>query len=96
MCYDRRVPDHRRRLLFGRAVLTPGSAVQERQFGAVLLATGHTLLDEVHPLQPIVDVRVDRVDAVKFLVAGTQNNVVVGGPVDVGKGFKESFRMTAR
>ena len=62
-----------------------GRWMLERQPGAVGIAAGDALLDEVHPLDAIVDVGVDRVVTLERLPGRSLHHVVVGETVDVGE-----------
>ena len=50
--------------------LSPRAGMLQRQPGPVLMAAGHGLLNEVHPLDPVVDVRIDRVDPLERFAGG--------------------------
>ncbi len=68
----------------------------QRQPGGIVLAAVDALLNEVHAFDTVVDVWVDRVDFFERFTFGSENHRVVGGAVDVCKGFEKRLGMTAR
>ena len=60
---------------------------------SVLVAAGNTLLNEVHPLRSVVDIRVERVDGFKLLARDSQRNIVISGAIDISERFEKGFRM---
>ena len=74
--------------------LLPGSLVSKGQPSSILSGAGHTLLDEVHPFDAVVDVWKNGVDAFDLLALVHGNHGIVGRAVDVGKCLEEGFWVT--
>ncbi len=68
----------------------------EAQPGSVLLAAGHALLDEVHPFDPVVDVRINRILLLDALSAALGDHRIEGRTIDIGEMPRRMPRMTAR
>ena len=65
--------------------LTSGSLVSQRQPLPAFVAAVDALLDEIHPLHPVVHIGVSGFDCFKRFTSRSQAHVVVGAAIDVGE-----------
>ncbi len=63
--------------------------MSQRQPRTLFLAAVDALLNEVHPFDTIVDVRIDCLVSDPGFAFGTQDHIVIGSTIDIGKRFEE-------
>src|SRR5690606_34251574 len=76
--------------------LLPSFLVLQIEPGAVLLAAGDRLLNEIHPLGPVVDVGIHRVAGLELLAALLKDHRVERRAIHVRERLEERLGMSAR